>query len=413
MKPIGSNSEVPLLRLTICDMEDPNNPSSLPSERDIYTSANGDTGSNDIRMTRLPGITDVALADVPVFNAANSSSGIGLSSEENTAQRVRHLPRPNQTRLSDLTVVRQPSYGAAMPCNLSLNSNWTDPFENIAENENARLKVLGASFLIPESPDNWVLLRCVYRAPRGVKEMNICAENLSLTKNGNDFGLDRIEFRKCMSANAETFDRLLKGDPCSLSTDGKTTGLPLMATLLDLSATLLGDKVAVVWTTVNESQTSHYQVQRSIDGANFMNIAHVDARNSQQGYNNYQWTDINLPQGVKQLYYRLIIINKDAQEKTTSIVSVEIPAIDYFDLKIKPNPISRGSEVTLQFNATQKGQASITVGDMMGNRLMKQIVEVKGGSEEIILKTNQLKSGLYIIQMTQGGKVAVKKLVIQ
>ena len=412
MKQIGSNSEVPQMRLTVCDMESPSSPGSFPTERDIYSTANGDTGSNDLRMTRLPGITDVAKT-TGAFDDANSSSGVGISAEENPAQRVRHLPLPGPNRLFAVSSggTRQPSYGAAMHCNLTSGNGWSGVY-NVNESSNTRLKVLGSSFLVPERPDNWVLIRCIYRAPRTVKEMNLCIENLSLTKNGNDFGVDKISFQKCLSADAETFDRLLKGDPCSLSTDGKVTGIPLTATLLDLSTRLLGDKVAVIWSTVNENQTSHYEVQRSNDGANFITLANVDAKNNLQGYNNYEWIDINLPIGVKTIYYRLIIRNKDSYEKATSIVSVDVPTMEYFDLKLKPNPIARGEEVTLQFHATQKGQASITVVDMMGNHLMKQIVETTGNTQEVILKTGFLKAGLYIVQMNQNGKTASKKLLV-
>ncbi|TAE04409.1 MAG: hypothetical protein EAZ95_20645, partial [Bacteroidetes bacterium] len=394
MKQIGSNSDIPQLRLTVCDMEDPNNPGSMPAERDIYTTANGDPGNldgnatNNARMTRLPGITDVTIVDNLAsvtdgnFTSGNSSSGIGRLEGESLAQRVRHIPRPNNNRLFALASegVRPPSYGAAMTCNLSLNNGWSG-LENVAENRDARLKILGASFLIPESPDNWVLVRCVYRAPRFVREMNLCIENLSLTKSGNDFGVDGISFRKCDAADAETFDRLLKGDPCALSTDGKVTGIPLTANLIDFSANLMGDKIAVVWTSVGEGTTSHYKVQRSIDGVNFVSIGAVDAKNV-AGYANYEFIDTNLPVGVKQIFYRLIIVNKDGLEKKGSVVSVEIPSIENFDLKLKPNPVSRGGEFSLGYHALQAGQASIVITDVMGNRLKKQLVTLQAGNGE-------------------------------
>ncbi|TAE06022.1 MAG: T9SS C-terminal target domain-containing protein, partial [Bacteroidetes bacterium] len=395
----GRNLDVPQLRLTVCDMEDPNNPGSLPTERDIYTTANGDTGADNQRLTRLPGLTDVNLTS--------------WFPEENVNQRVRHLPRPGNNRRFALVSegLRPPSYGAAMSCNLSQNNGWSGS-ENVAENLNARLKVLGASFLIPERPDNWVLVRCVYRAPRFVREMNLCVENLSLTKNGNDIGIDGISFRKCDAADAETFDRLLKGDPCALSTDGKETGIPLMASTIDFTANLLGDKVAVLWTTVGEGTTSHYQVQRSIDGVNFVSIGAVDAKNV-TGYANYEFIDSRLPVGVKQLFYRLIIVNNDGFEKRGSVVTVLIPSIEDFDLKLKPNPVSRGGEFSLGYHALQAGQASIVITDMMGNRLRKQLVTLQEGNGEITMKTGNLQAGLYIVQMMQGSKIGTKKLVIQ
>jgi hypothetical protein len=413
----GRNLDVPQMRLTVCDMENPSSPGSLPAERDLYSTANGDGGADNVRMTRLPGVTDVSTS-TSTFDASNPylTNGFGKDKypEENAAQRVRHLPRPGNNRLFALvsTGTRPPSYGAAMTCNLTQGNGYTGT-DNVNESLNARLKVLGASFLVPERPDNWVIIRCVYRAPRNVREMNLCIENLSLTKNGNDLAVDKISFRKCESADAETFDRLLKGDPCALSTDGKVTGIPLFAALMEFSGELLGDKVALNWATTNEQNMSHYRIERSIDGITFSPIGSKDAQNGGQGYNNYRWYDTNLPVGVKTLYYRLMMVDNKGLEKNTSIVTVEVPALEAFDLKLKPNPIERGGEFTLQFHALQAGQASVIITDMVGNRLMRQIVQVKGGDEELTFKAGNLKAGLYIVQMTQGGKIATKKLVIQ
>ena len=162
---------------------------------------------------------------------------------------------------------------------------------------------------------------------------------------------------------------------------------------------------------MTQPQENHYQIQRSIDGANFSPIATQDAKGSPQ-YNNYEWIDKNLPFGIKNIYYRLIIVNKDGLEKMSSVVAVEIPTIEHFDLKLKPNPINRGGEFTLMFHAIQAGQASISITDLVGNELLHKIVDVKSGAEEITVKTGNLKAGLYIVRMAQGGKVATKKLVI-
>ena len=57
-----------------------------------------------------------------------------------------------------------------------------------------------------------------------IEMMNICLENLSLTKNGNDFGIDGISFRKCDAAQQETFDRnfnIPNSDQCEKNRKGR------------------------------------------------------------------------------------------------------------------------------------------------------------------------------------------------
>jgi len=402
---VGINWDLPLLRLTVCDMEDPTT-GNLPTERDLYSNANGDTGLPDeTRMSRLPGITDTGLTNAQLFGEELAVAGTNK-------QQVRHLPRPSTKRIRAIVNGISPSYGAAMPCNLSIGNSYIGA-DNVAEGTNARVKTLGSSLVVPEGPDNWVAIRCIYRAPRNVSEMNICIENLSLTEIGNNFGIDQLSFRKCESADAETFDKLLKGDACEISSDGKAIGIPLTAHLIEFSATLLGDRVGLNWTTIGEDDASHYQVQRSTDGKHFSILGLVDAKGTQGGAADYAYIDNNLPYGIKYLYYRLNIVNKKGIEQMGSVVMVEIDQQADFALKLKPNPTQKGNEVTLTFHNIQAGKALIQVTDLVGTPIIRQIRDAKEGENEMNLSTAGLKSGLYIVRLVLNGKVATKKLVVR
>ncbi|NJO03468.1 MAG: hypothetical protein HC880_18905, partial [Bacteroidia bacterium] len=139
----GRNLDIPQLRLTVCDMEDPAS-RGLPGVSGTLDVVNPVLGINGlVEGTTLPGIT--LARQTP----------------------VQHMPLPPINRLQDPRV--EHPYGAAMPCNIP------------GEPKNSRLKVLGSSFIINENPDGWRVLRCIYRAPAGVAHMNICVENLSLT----------------------------------------------------------------------------------------------------------------------------------------------------------------------------------------------------------------------------------------
>lgn len=413
----GWNLDLPQLRLTVCDMENPAD-GTLPTIRDMYSSGNGDVNENETRMSRLPGITDTGL--VPsLYNASSNPKGLfeeELSIASSVKQQVRHLPRPGNNRIFALvnSGTRPPSYGAAMTCNLSQNNGWTGG-ENVNEALNARVKVLGSSFLVPEAPDNWFAIRCIYRAPRNVREMNICIENLSLTQNGNDLAVDKISFRKCEGADAEVFDKLLKGDPCELSNDGKNIGIPLPARLIEFSGNLLGDRVVLNWLTIGEleAETSHYQIQRSVDGNHFTPIGAVDAKGLSNNYAQYAYTDVNLPQGVKTVYYRLNIVDKRGLEHLGSIVVVNIEGQSNFGLKLVPNPTEKGNIVNLMFHSGLAGKALVEVTDLMGTRLMSQTNQANTGDNTISVSTQGLKSGLYLVRLVLNGKVATQKLVVR
>ncbi len=377
----GRNLDVPMMRMSICDMENPTN-GSLPTK----TSGVGSYGSPAIEANGL-----VSGRSLPGITTPNVIP-------------IRHVPAPPVNRLRAPRV--QFSYGAARSCNIPTGSPN-------AEARDTRLKILGSSFLVTENPDQWVLVRCIYRAPRDVTEFNACIENLSLTKNGNDFAIDDISIRECLNPDTQSFDRMLRGDACQLTADPKIIGLPLGAEMIDFTGKLIGDRVLLNWAVANEFQVAKYEIQRSLDGNSYQKIGEVDAKGTQFGNVDYNYTDYNLPTNVQgSVYYRLNMVDRNGTEKSGAIVSVTLKALDTFDLRLVPNPIASGEEVELRYNVNE-GKTFVTVNDMIGNKLAENSFSSNNGENRIQLSTKGLKSGLYIIKMIHNGKSVSKKLVVK
>ncbi len=379
------NLDVPLIRMTVCDMQDPSNVN--PDNVDAYPVL-GDPGtaydSTRNEPTRLPGIT-----------AIDVSGPTGLT--------FHNPPVPTSYQLEQSIVEggRQPSYGAAMPCNLP------------GESRDRRLKILGSSFLVTERPDRWQLIRCIYRAPAPVVKMNICLENLSLTKNGNDFGLDDIQFRECLNSdqNAEEFEKLLKGDPCELATSPASINLSLNVNMLDFTGKLIGDRVFLDWLVLNEIGTARYEVQRSTNGTDFFHIGSVDARGSTNTLENYDFVDREVPDYLPYLYYRLKIVANDGTFRYGNVVIVDLGAVQDYDLKLITNPTVQGNELEVRFNVPQ-GQARMTITSITGVRMMSQVVDAENGNNSIFVQTGGLAPGIYVVTLESSGKKVSKRLVV-
>ncbi len=370
----GRNLDVPMMRMTVCDMEDPLT-GAFPTSVDV------DPSAANTRLSRLPGVTDVL----------NRTTGALLN-------QVQHFPIPPVDRVKAPRV--DFSYGAAMSCNLS------------SEARDRRLKTLGASFLVTETPDRWKPIRCVYRAPQGVVEMNICLENLSLTQNGNDFAIDDISFYECLNPDAETFDKLLKGDPCELTDNPQSVDILLGASMLDFSGRLMGDRVVLSWLTTKEDQTLRYEIQRSHDGTNFYAVGYEDARGVLAGVTaEYNHTDRELPAGAKTLYYRLNIIENSGYSRFSNLISIGLNNIETFDLKLIPNPVKTNDEVEVRFNVSE-GMANIGVFDMMGTRLMTTQMTTSNGENRVMISTKGMITGIYLVKVIHNGKTVTKKLVV-
>lgn len=371
VKSINQSGDVPQLRITICDMENPDNlnqpTADLPAGN--LTPVTGNTSV-------LPGTTYT------------------------TGTMTTHLPGlPNNTQVQKSGAVAIP-YGAAMHCNL--------PTEGV----NKRLKVLGSDFYLPQEPDQWVVIRCIYRAPVGVNELNLCIENLSLSKNGNDFATDDISFRECISPDTDRMDALLKGDACELADSPEALGIPLKFELLDFTGKDIGQKVALNWLTLIEQNVAFYEVQRSLDGRNFAPIGRVEGKGQINTLLNYDFLDEDLPKEVSTLYYRLLIHNGEAEGKYTRVVKINLQNPDR-DLLLYPNPIQSGDDFTLQFFAENAQQnLVIEARDLLGNPMFNYELEPRKGLNEYVISSQGLKPGIYIIKAQQGDIQKTAKLVV-
>ncbi|NJO02812.1 MAG: hypothetical protein HC880_15030, partial [Bacteroidia bacterium] len=132
----GVNLDVPQLRVTICDMESPN-----PAEVGIIGNA---------------GVVTAGSLPSPQFDPAFSSDlpGVSFTPQSNNPDNLTyHYPEPplNANMRKDAPIGF--TFGAARPCNMPGEAN------------NARIKTLGSDFYVPETPDQWQLIRCIYRAP--------------------------------------------------------------------------------------------------------------------------------------------------------------------------------------------------------------------------------------------------------
>ena len=95
-------------------------------------------------------------------------------------------------------------------------------------------------------------------------------------------------------------------------------------------------KVENIWTTATEVNVSHFNIQRSINGKDFITIGKVDAKNKSE--NIYNFIDFKLPSITDQLtiYYRLQSIDKDGKISYSEIRNVEVGSRN--GINIYPNP---------------------------------------------------------------------------
>ncbi|MCS6822160.1 MAG: T9SS type A sorting domain-containing protein, partial [Microscillaceae bacterium] len=413
MIPVGRNLDLPQLIISICDMEDPANPVPAPPAAptpqpqlpgETYTD---DNFTHTFSFTTPSGgtYTDTKVVTTHRRNYPGTDGGALTSATPLTTPSFTDVP--NRARRRTLNTDAPMLYGASRSCNLP------------GEGYDKRIKYLGTDIYLPEGPDNWIPIRCIYKSPnfspptgRTDVRINLCIENRSLTKNGNDLVVDGIKFFQCTDADAATFENYLKGNTCELA-DAPIPGFALSAKILEFGAFYNNGVVDVRWKNTAEPSLSHFVVERSTDGRNFGPIGIAKAKPDEAGrISSYEYTDSNIERSVRRYFYRLKIMNKSNQGEFGPVTDVLIPMFNVNDLQISPNPIASGSLLRVDYEAQEAGLATIIITDMMGNRFLTTEVKVNGGVNQYDLSTKGLPAGMYIVSVGQGVKRLSKKMVV-
>ena len=187
-------------------------------------------------------------------------------------------------------------------------------------------------------------------------------------------------------------------DAIKVSTSWSAASLPL--SLLSFTATLSDNKVNVNWTTANEVNVAGYEVERSVNGKDFMPISMVNAENG-SSTKHYTYVDPKAVSGTS--YYRLKMNDKDGSYKYSQIVPVKNSIIG---VSLYPNPVK--SAVTIQHESAEKG-ATVSIVGMNGKQLVT--VNVQAGAVQTTIEAAKLAPGAYMVIYTNNGNRQTKQFI--
>lgn len=134
--------------------------------------------------------------------------------------------------------------------------------------------------------------------------------------------------------------------------------------------------VLIHWSTANEVNNDYMQVERSLDGVDWEAVAHVQGSRTSNEVNEYFELDYSAPKEVN-LYYRLRQIDINGDYELFPIVKVSAVDEGFAEqpqLKVFPNPISRGTHLKLNFRGLQDSDVSIQLFDLMGRQVFEKTV---------------------------------------
>jgi hypothetical protein len=167
-----------------------------------------------------------------------------------------------------------------------------------------------------------------------------------------------------------------------------------------------GDRVDITWE-VSQDAGARYTVERSGDRETFRSVQTLSSDPSKAG--RYGWTDAQPLKGVG--YYRILSTNATGQTMYSGVMRVNMSAADG-SWKLYPNPAKAG-EAKLQLEQVPAGSYRVLVLDQTGRQVAETRVEHQGGSaEHVLLLSQRLAAGSYILQVMQGDlRVTMMRMV--
>lgn len=178
-----------------------------------------------------------------------------------------------------------------------------------------------------------------------------------------------------------------------------------------------GNKVKLDWFTVTETNNEGFSIERSKDGVNFKEIFFIGGNGTSSTRNIYSYIDENVHYGT--YFYRLKQIDHDGSFNYLNVVTVNLGLPKSFQLQQNfPNPFNPATKIKFTVPEGVKNRIKLKVYDLLGNEIATLLDEVKSAgiyevefSAKTIGDTSELKSGVYIYQLSAGNFSLARKMI--
>lgn len=177
---------------------------------------------------------------------------------------------------------------------------------------------------------------------------------------------------------------------------------PLSVNMLDVDADRKGNLVKVNWTTSQEEDCNHFEIEWSVDGRHFEKAGTVKAKNTQV-MNHYTFE--HNPDVAGTLYYRIKAIDVSNSYKYSGIVMVS----NEREFIAKVYPTAPDDDVVNILFSEIHDKCNVEVLNNTGNRVFSTIV--MPGEKKKTLSLHDNYPGIYFVRIIAGKNTETHKIV--
>ncbi len=182
----------------------------------------------------------------------------------------------------------------------------------------------------------------------------------------------------------------------------RTTSSTLPVIISEFTGRKSGNAILLNWTSGTEINLSHYNIQRSVNGSDFITLGRVDSRSVNGNSStdlDYSFTDPHPAPGHN--YYRLEMADKDGHRRYSKVVDL-VNSNNSSTIVLLQN--NARSLVNINITSLKTSTATIKLADING-RILKSIqAGIEKGNNNLPLSIDQLTPGIYFIQVYEDGR---------
>ena len=167
-------------------------------------------------------------------------------------------------------------------------------------------------------------------------------------------------------------------------------------------------KVLLNWSTASETNNSHYLVERSENGKDFLAIGSVKGAGTSTARNYYSFTDANTGLVTGTLYYRIKQVDNDGGFDYSEVKSILVTSLNNAAaITFYPNPVQ--NELKVSLNNPNEVINGFSIHDYSGRKISIAVTSGSSGNAQIDLRT--LQTGNYVISVSTTSGVYKGKIV--
>lgn len=181
--------------------------------------------------------------------------------------------------------------------------------------------------------------------------------------------------------------------------------------LTSFTAKQNGSSVNLNWTTATETNNSGFEIQRSINGADWVAVGFKQGMITTSIVTNYNYSDDISGLGNANVAYRLKQLDLDGRFAFSDEVEVDLTPMEFVLEQNYPNPFNPATSIS--FSIAESGLTKLTVYNSLGQVIAQPVNEIlESGYYQIPFDASSLASGTYYYRLESGVNAQIKKMVL-